>query len=341
MISSIKFGLGLLRLYSGVVWSQIFLNKDDHNKLYQGKKIPLQVTHSCTWKCNFSCIHCQAENDLKREDVKTEPILKMIDEIKKAGAVKIGFTGGEPLVRKDIPEILDKCKKNSLITTMVSNGLLVPRYINELKKLDLLFLSMDGDKDAHEYVRGKNSWEVLLRAMELARENNIPVVALTTLAAFNIDCLQEMSRIILEQKVHWMVSIIQTGFTGRNEQKISRGQIQRSVDILAKNKFQRTSRKYLKFIQDDKPPKICFAGIGYGIISPDLTLYPCFPAQFDPTYKGVSLKDMTFKEAFDELPLYRRTCDTCKLACHIEANYLYFFNLNSIINSYRLTKTIV
>jgi len=338
MFESIRFGTELLRLHAGAVWSQILLKKEDDNKPYRGRKTPLQITHSCTWKCNYACIHCQAQNDNKKTDASTESVLRMIDQVSEAGAIKIGFTGGEPLVRNDMPTIMDCCEENGLISSMVSNGLLVPRYIEVLKKLDLLFLSMDGDREVQQKVRGRKSWDVLLNAMKIGKENGIPVAALTTLASFNISCLEEMSRVVREQKVHWMVGLVQVQFSGKNEQNLTREQIERSVDILEKNEYLRTSRRYLDFIKKDQPPRFCFAGIGYAIVSPDLVLYPCFPAQFDPFYKGISLEEKSFNEAFNELPLYRRTCDTCRLACHIEANYLNIFNIESILQSMRLTK---
>lgn len=338
MYESVKFGFGLLRLHAGANWSQIMIRREDHNKPYRGKKIPLQITHSCTWKCNFRCIHCQAQNDSRKTDASTESVLRMINQISKAGAVKIGFTGGEPLVRKDIGEIVDCCENNGLLSSMVSNGLLVPRHVDTLKKLDLLFLSMDGDQVAHSRVRGEGSWDVLLKAMQVARENNIPFAALTTLASFNSHCIKEMSRAIVEQKVHWMVGLVQVQFNKKEEQFVTKEQIAVAVADLRKNRYMRTSRRYLNFIRRDKPPRFCFAGIGYAIVSPDLKLYPCFPAQFDEAYEGISLEFRSFEEAFAELPLYRRTCDTCRLACHIEANYLYLFNLDGILKSMRLTR---
>ena len=84
----------------------------------------------------------------------------------------------------------------------------------------------------------------------------------------------------------------------------------------------------------------CFAGIGYTVISPEGKIFPCFPAQFDKAYPGISILDKNFKEAFDQLPLYRNTCDTCQLACHIETNYLYLFKFDNIYQSYKLTKVI-
>jgi MoaA/NifB/PqqE/SkfB family radical SAM enzyme len=339
MLESVRFGLGLLRLHAGAAWSQILLKKEDDNQPYRGRKIPLQITHSCTWKCNYKCIHCGALNDSSKKDASTESVLRMIDQAAKAGAVKMGFTGGEPLVRKDIPEIMERCAANGLVTSMVSNGLLVPQNVEVLKKLNLLFLSMDGNRAVHEHVRGTNSWDVLMKAIEIARVNRISVAALTTLGSFNVGCVEEMSKVIMEQKIHWMVGLVQVQFDGKQEQCISKEKIMQSVEILRKNRFLRTSRSYLEFICKDKPPRFCFAGIGYAFVSPDLVLYPCGPAYLDPSYPGISLESKSLEEAFNELPLYRRTCDSCRMACHIEANYLWLFSPDNIIQSMKLMKS--
>jgi MoaA/NifB/PqqE/SkfB family radical SAM enzyme len=336
MKKTFQFGIGLIRLLAGANWQQVFIHEKDHNQAYQGTKIPLQLTHSCTWRCNYNCKHCQSENDNAKIDATKEEIIKIIDEGCQMSTVKIGFTGGEPLVRKDMCDILDYCYKKKLITTMVSNGALVPKFIDRLKKLNLLFMSLDGDQQAHDDLRGKGKWDILVRAIESAKAQNISVCALSTIGSYNINCLENMNRFVNEQNIHWMIGLIQTQYTGKTEQDISHEQIEQTVRILKKSPQLRTTHRYLNFIQSQKPPSFCFAGIGYAIITPDLTLYPCFPAQFDPAYQGISLKNKSLQDAFKELPLYRNDCRTCRLACHMEANYLYCFDPGSIMGSLKL-----
>ena len=68
-----------------------------------------------------------------------------------------------------------------------------------------------------------------------------------------------------------------------------------------------------------------FAGIGYAVVSPDGKLYPCFPAQHDEEFEGMD-KKMSFKDAFDKMPLYRKNCDTCNVICHMKQ--IVYLDLN-------------
>jgi len=339
-MSAIRFGSKLTELYFGSVFSQLTPKKEDDLKMYQGKKIPLSVTFSNTHRCNLVCSHCQSENSDTADDISTKRILEIVDEVADAGCLKLGFTGGEPLLRKDMPDVLQKCYDRKLVTTLVSNSFPVFRYIKDLRGLSLLFLSLDGNREVNDQIRGKKSFDKFLEAVHLAKENNIPVAALTTVSAMNMHVIEDMCQIIEDLNIHWLVGVIQTQFTGLHEQNHSQQQLQKMVQTISKVKNLRTSKSYLDFVLGKRSLPKCFAGIGYTVISPEGKIFPCFPAQFDKAYPGISILDKNFKEAFDQLPLYRNTCDTCQLACHIETNYLYLFKFDNIYQSYKLTKVI-
>ncbi len=341
-MSAINFGLGLLDLYSGANFKQIDTrHSEDNRKPYEGKKIPLSVTFSCTHRCNLVCIHCQAENSDTADEIPSKRFVELIDEIADAGCQKIGFTGGEPLIRKDIGEALERCYARGMVTTLVTNGFPVFKYIDQLEKLSLLFISLDGNQEVNDRIRGEKSFEKFLEAVKLAKSRHIPVCALTTLTSMNYDVVDEMCKIVEDLGIHWMIGVIQTRFTGFAEQDFKQGQLEKMLERVSKVKNLRTSKTYMDFVLGKRAMSKCFAGIGYAIIAPTGKIFPCFPAQFDhASYSGISVLDRNFGEAFQELPLYRATCDTCALACHIETNYLYLFNPDNIRQSFRLTKPI-
>lgn len=361
MKGPLGFGAHLLRLHLGADRSQVALKASDHNKAYSGRRFPLSVTISCTHRCNLSCAHCQSENSDVKEDISTERFLSLIDEMAQAGTTRVGFTGGEPLMRKDFGRILERCRERGLIVSVVSNGWLVRRSIAWLKGIALLFLSLDGGREVHDKIRGPGNFDKFIEAAQAAQAAGIPVAALTTLCSMNYGCVAEMKETVESLKLHWMVGLIQSGFTQRSEQDISKTQIREMVSAISKSPNMRASGKYLRFAQESEPPSRCWAGIGYCIIAPNGMMYPCFPSEFDHAgyagvameegksfsgpaqaelYRGVSILDKPFARAFSELRLYRRTCGTCQLACHLESNYLYEFNPGSILNSFKLMKAI-
>ena len=110
-----------------------------------------------TNRCNLACRHCYSYADPNSEDfLSTEFILSTIAELKKAGIRFVIFSGGEPLIRKDIFEISSAMREAGIVTYLSTNGL----YINE-KSVDAVIdtfnyigISIDGIEEVHDHFRG-------------------------------------------------------------------------------------------------------------------------------------------------------------------------------------------
>jgi len=106
-------------------------------------RIPLSGSLELTRHCNLSCIHCYATDssgdilpgDSRQREMETTKILSVIDEICEAGCLYLLITGGEPLLRKDFPEIYRYAKRKGLVITVFSNGILIKEEIIELFKV--------------------------------------------------------------------------------------------------------------------------------------------------------------------------------------------------------------
>ncbi|QWR77082.1 radical SAM protein [Candidatus Magnetomonas plexicatena] len=95
-----------------------------------------------TKRCNLGCPICYQKK--KTDLLSLEDIHFLIDELKRLGAQRISLTGGEPLIRDDIGEILQHIKKAGMSSAMASNGLLAAKRAKELKDLDYISLSYKG-----------------------------------------------------------------------------------------------------------------------------------------------------------------------------------------------------
>ena len=345
--SAINFGYQLSKLWLGANRDQLKPKPEDHNKQYTGKKISLSTTFALTFVCNFECAHCGADIDNSKAhlDIQTERILDLIKEMKVAGMLRVGFTGGEPLVRKGIDKIINESAENNLMISLTTNGWHVPRYIDELKKLNLMVISLDGTEEVHDFIRRKKgSFKKVMEAIKIAKKNNIPVLVNTCVMSSNLDNISEVSKLVKELNVNWTVdayidhTLIKKWQHGSNISRPDIEQFKKVIEEVKTNKKLRNSDEYLSLIQKKDFPEYCFAGIGYSVISPTGELYPCFPAQNDPNFKGMDLKKMTFKEAFEKMPLYRAGCKNCDAICHMEVNNLYSFKQSSIKQAFRYLK---
>ncbi|NOY68087.1 MAG: radical SAM protein [Deltaproteobacteria bacterium] len=97
------------------------------------KRIPLSGSIEITRRCNFSCVHCYLGGmRIGNGELETSKWLHIIDEITDAGCLFLLFTGGEPLLRPDFPEIYRYARKQGMVVTVFTNGSLVDKKIIDL-----------------------------------------------------------------------------------------------------------------------------------------------------------------------------------------------------------------
>ena len=138
------------------------------------KRIPIVTNILVTNKCNLNCFYCFPQvSKRKVKEMTTEQILNAIDESKKLGAEIIILLGGEPLIRDDIGEIINHIKDKKMLCEVITNGYFVKKRINDLKRLDSICISIDGDEEGTDKNRAPGSYKMAINALKLARENGI------------------------------------------------------------------------------------------------------------------------------------------------------------------------
>lgn len=143
------------------------------------KSIPFSVVFSVTYKCQCSCIHCSVR-DYKRhsEDLSAQEVNTIIDSIDRWGPVKITFFGGEPLLRKDIVEIVRYTSDKGIRTSLDTNGILLDETVAvELKKAGIgnINISIDSAKEeVHDTLRrNKGCFVSAVKGLELCVKHKI------------------------------------------------------------------------------------------------------------------------------------------------------------------------
>lgn len=149
-----------------------------------GKSVPLSVSIRLTDRCNSKCKYCGIK--YKGKELTTEEVFHIIDKIAK-DCIHIDLLGGEPLLRKDIDEIIEYASKKDIMLQVTTNGFLVEDHLDALKKVDTLVVSLDGNEKANDKLRGKGSYKKAIKAIRLARAAGIPVFTNTILTKYNTD----------------------------------------------------------------------------------------------------------------------------------------------------------
>ncbi len=128
-----------------------------------------------TNRCNLACHHCYSYADPKSEDfLSTEFIINSIPELLKAGIRFVIFSGGEPLIRKDIFKISQAMKDAGIITYLSTNGLYIDEknVDNIISTFNYIGISIDGIEEVHDEFRGlKGAYKKSLAAIALIQRH--------------------------------------------------------------------------------------------------------------------------------------------------------------------------
>lgn len=145
---------------------------------------PIFVQWLSTKNCNFNCKYCGTNAGKIEEDELTTPeMLKLIDDLAILGCRRLSVTGGEPLLREDIFEILRYARYKGIRASIVSNGYFTEEYFIKLKKIDLyvVSISIDGYRKKHDQIRRMNgSYERCLKSLDIYSRLKVPVVRVVT-----------------------------------------------------------------------------------------------------------------------------------------------------------------
>jgi len=156
-------------------------------KLFK-RRIPIAISWMITRRCNYACRYCSdGEASSAANELNTGQVLWIIEKFKKAGVKIISFTGGEPLLREDIGNILAFCAEQKIQSRMNSNGSLVPLRINEIRHLDFMNLSLDGPEEINDQLRGRGAFKKTIQAAQVAFESGIKLGFQTVLSVENLN----------------------------------------------------------------------------------------------------------------------------------------------------------
>lgn len=178
-----------------------------------------------TRKCNYDCYFCHGEGVEKnaKEEFNSDDYEYLVDFCKrKYGWNTVTITGGEPLVRNDILDIVQKIKKLDVKTTIVSNGELIDRNMscfNEIDRLNVSIHSMNEDT-YDSIIQRKNKLSKVIHNLSQLRNLNkkIDIRINMTIVRGQNDDIENMKKIIsLAKKVNASIKIIEL-FTDKKEQ---------------------------------------------------------------------------------------------------------------------------
>ena len=165
--------------------------------------VPLVLSWNVTRKCNLKCPHCYINATTKqlKNELTTEEAKDLIDQICKVSRPLLILSGGEPLLREDIFELIRYGAAKGLKMGLGSNGCLIDaRIAKRLKEAGIETVSISLDShipEQHDEFRGVGgSWEKAVRAIKALREEGVLVQVNTTVTQHNYDQIDEIMSLV-------------------------------------------------------------------------------------------------------------------------------------------------
>lgn len=310
------------------------------------------------YSCNYRCIMCDmpSRDPLFRarglKEMSTDEMKSVLKEFAALGISGVGFTGGEPLLRKDIMELLRYCKELKMVSHLNTNAF----FVDEAKAaqiiasgVDSINVSLDGAVAAtHDAIRGcPGAFEKVMRALKALqaerqrRKARVRIKVVCVLGPQNIDEVPAFIALAEKLGVDCVEVIPQQPFTTSKEGPAQvfdeaflakvRNQVAYLQQEQKKGKMIENSPRHLAMIErsfrGEPMPLDCYAG--YNSLGVDCygEIYPCVPwfnwGRSAGNVHGQSLKAWWYSREAQRLRENIARCEGCYLNCQAELNIVF------------------
>ena len=294
------------------------------------------VSWNVTNACNMYCAHCYRDAGCKAEDeLSTADAKKLLTEIKRAGFQIMIFSGGEPLMRPDILELVKFASDLGLFPVFGTNGTLItPQMARDLKAAGAraMGISLDSlDAAKHDKFRSfPGGWQGAVDGMKNCKAAGLPFQIHTTVMDWNAPELEDMIDFAVEigARAHHFFFLVPTGRAATIEEESLRAE--QYEDVLTRiMKKQQTvpielkptcAPQFLRIAAElgmkSRFHRGCLAGLSYCIISPKGKVQPC---AYLKEYLG-DVRETPFDEIWRNNPVLQKLrtmkydggCGACK-----------------------------
>jgi len=292
---------------------------------------PAHPVWEMTSGCNLNCIHCHASGGAPGDDeLTTEEGKRLLDQLAEIDAFRMmAYTGGEPLVRPDLLELMAYSQALGFTNTMATNATLVDDHMaRQLRQYGLVIaaVSLDGfDAETHDYVRGQpGSYEAALKGIRALHRAGILLHINITAMEYNMDQIEPLMDLVeeLDTGILLMYQLVPVG-RGREieDAALDLGANERLIRFMAE--AQRTTRAIMEPVAGPQywpfllqragisgGPRLrlaekvfhgCSAGRGFVYIKPDGEVWPC---PFLEVSCG-NVRELPFDKIWSDAPVFQ------------------------------------
>jgi pyrroloquinoline quinone biosynthesis protein E len=251
---------------------------------------PFSLLAEITHRCPLHCPYCSNPLQLASQanELTTDDWKRVLNEAADLGVLHVGFSGGEPLQRPDLVQLVAAARTAGLYTNLITSSLgLNPQRLEDLKRagLDSIQISFQSDEESRaDRIAGVSAHQIKLKAARMVRESGLPLTVNVVLHRANIDRLEQIIA-LAERLGAERLELANTQYYGwafKNRALLlpTREQIEQAVPIATSAKKRLLGKMELLFVVPDyysDRPKPCMNGWGqkYLTINPAGEVLPC------------------------------------------------------------------
>lgn len=312
------------------------------------------ISWNTTNACNLKCPHCYREAGVKSPQELTHAEgSKLIEEIKRAGFHVLVFSGGEPLLRPDLFDLISYARSLGLRPVCGTNGtLLTPQVVSRLRDAGVAAVGISLDSihpEKHDRFRGVDgAWKAAREGMENCRAAGLPFQIHTTVFPWNYEEIEALTDLALETgaRGHHVFFFVPTGRGRERVETVSPEQVEDLLLRLLKRQdalpIELKPTCAPQFMRIAKQLQIktrfqrgCLAGNSYCIIGPEGDVYPCpymdfkvanvRQTPFDEIWRSnevfLKLREQKYS-GYCGICAYRHCCGGCRARAFEKGDYL-------------------
>lgn len=281
---------------------------------------PTTLLAELTHRCPLHCPYCSNPIDLARSqaELSTDDWKRVFTQARELGALQLGLSGGEPLIRRDLEELVAHAHSLGFYQTLVTSaiGLTRERTV-KLKAAGLEHVQIsiqDSDKEIAEQIAGTRSWDAKLQAAKWIKELDFAFTVNVVLHRANLDHLEELidlagalgaDRIELANTQYYGWAVL-----NRESLMPTRAQIVRSEAIVDRAVEKYRGKMQIIYVLPDyysEFPKPCQGGWGnfYLVVAPDGRTMPCHAASQITTLTFDNVREHSVRWIWEESSAFR------------------------------------
>ncbi|HAT33336.1 MAG TPA: pyrroloquinoline quinone biosynthesis protein PqqE, partial [Janthinobacterium sp.] len=258
---------------------------------------PLWLLAELTYRCPLHCVFCYNPLDYasRRAELSTEQWVDVMRQARRMGAAQLGFSGGEPLLRDDLEELIAEGHRLGFYTNLITSGVgLTETRLARMKEcgLDHIQLSFqDSTREMNDFLSHTKTFKLKSRVAALIKQYDYPMVLNVVLHRYNLEHVGRIIEMALAMGVDYLelanTQYYGWGLLNRAQLMPTREQLERAEAVVNDYRARLGNKVRILFVIPDyfeKRPKACMNGWGsvFLAVAADGSALPCHAAQSIP-----------------------------------------------------------